>query len=64
MTFFDLLLLAKFFPVLYWSPQRVFYSGSLEGVCELMKFPCINKTKPKLAIQEIKPEENKDHVSI
>lgn len=64
MTFFDLLLLAKFFLVLYWSPQRVFYSGSLEGVCELMKFHCINKTKPKLAIQEIEPEENKDHVSI
>lgn len=29
-----------------------------------MKFHCINKTKPKLAIQKIKPRENKDHVSI
>lgn len=29
-----------------------------------MKFHCINKTKPKLAIQKIKPGEKKGHMLI
>lgn len=29
-----------------------------------MKFHCINKTKPKLATQKIKPGKNKGHMSI
>ena len=64
MNFFDLLLLANFVLLLYWTSQWVFYSGSLGGVCELIKSHCINKTKPKLATQKIKPGENKGHVSI
>lgn len=64
MNFFDLLLLPKFFLFLYWFLWWVFYSAPLESVCELMKFHCINKTRPKLAIGKIKPEEKKGHVSV
>lgn len=59
-NFFDLLLVAKMFFYFF----GLLHDGFLEGVCELTKFHCVNRTKPKLAMQKIKPEENKGHMSI